>query len=76
MSLDPHAVLLHASLEGELELVKSVIHQVGMNDLKLWQGRGRGDVIAPNVLMVSSKKRCTKHPFIFLFFIHYIFNRG
>lgn len=30
VSLDPHAVLLHASLEGELELVKSVIHQVGM----------------------------------------------
>ena len=30
VSLDPHAVLLHASLEGELELVKSVIHQVRM----------------------------------------------
>ncbi|XP_028393520.1 apoptosis-stimulating of p53 protein 1-like [Dendronephthya gigantea] len=28
VSLDPHAVLLHASLEGELELVKNIIHQV------------------------------------------------
>lgn len=28
VSLDPHAVLLHAALEGELELVKNVIHQV------------------------------------------------
>lgn len=30
VSLDPHAVLLHASLEGELELVKSIIHQVSL----------------------------------------------
>lgn len=30
VSLDPHAVLLHASLEGELDLVKSIIHQVSL----------------------------------------------
>lgn len=40
MSLDPHAVLLHASLEGELELVKNVIHQVGMNVFKTVPGEG------------------------------------
>ena len=35
MSLDPHAVLLHASLEGELELVKNIIHQVGTSTLRI-----------------------------------------
>ena len=73
MSLDPHAVLLHASLEGELELVKSVIHQVGMNVFKtVVGGGGGGDVIAPNVLMVSSKHSSQSMLLSFCFHCLYI----
>ena len=38
VSLDPHAVLLHASLEGELDLVKTIIHQVGRGPFAITLG--------------------------------------